>query len=319
MPCAPPGGDEPARWPRRGRAARRRYAGAGRHASVRLGAAGALPARPGLSARQPGSSLARASRSRRPSGASSKPIRAAAARSCRRLRRPAQGDARAAPRSAYGRHLHVVQGTGGLGKSAFCDEALKVYARLGWQPLALWCADVEGAAEPVAGLLRQVDAAGRQLPATAWEDVLAGGRADGGAAAEAGSPRLVGSARAASARGATPPLVVYLDNLELLQSGPADGDPRRTLPTGARPVRGAVAGAARSSRPLPRSAGGARLQPLPAPGLRRGDAVPPAAERCAVADAARGFPACAGWRRRAGRGWWTGSPDIRARSSFSRR
>jgi hypothetical protein len=42
-----------------------------------------------------------------------------------------------------GQHLHVVQGTGGLGKSAFCNEALKVYARLGWQPLALWCADVE--------------------------------------------------------------------------------------------------------------------------------------------------------------------------------
>ena len=35
-----------------------------------------------------------------------------------------------------GLHRHVVQGTGGLGKSAFCTEALKVYDRLGWQPFA---------------------------------------------------------------------------------------------------------------------------------------------------------------------------------------
>jgi len=31
-----------------------------------------------------------------------------------------------------GQHFHVVFGTGGLGKGAFCAEALKVYARLGW-------------------------------------------------------------------------------------------------------------------------------------------------------------------------------------------
>ena len=62
-----------------------------------------------------------------------------------------------------GLHLHVVQGTGGLGKSAFCGEALKLYERLGWQPLALWCADVEADAEPVPGLLRQLDVAGRLL------------------------------------------------------------------------------------------------------------------------------------------------------------
>ena len=73
-----------------------------------------------------------------------------------------------------GRHLHVVQGTGGLGKSAFCSEALKLYARLGWQPLALWCADVEDAAEPVAGLLQQLEAGGRQLVGEdAWDSLLA--------------------------------------------------------------------------------------------------------------------------------------------------
>lgn len=73
-----------------------------------------------------------------------------------------------------GRHLHVVQGVGGLGKSAFCGEALKLYRKLDWQPLALWCADVEGAAEPVAGLLQQLEAAGGQLAgADAWDSVLA--------------------------------------------------------------------------------------------------------------------------------------------------
>ena len=53
-----------------------------------------------------------------------------------------------------GRHRHVVQGTGGLGKSSFCTEALKVYDRLGWQPFAVWCIDVEDAPNPVAGLVR---------------------------------------------------------------------------------------------------------------------------------------------------------------------
>ena len=72
-----------------------------------------------------------------------------------------------------GRHLHVVQGTGGLGKSAFCTEALKVYDRLGWQPFGVWCIDVEGAPNPVAGLVSHIESAGNALCGDKWPGVLA--------------------------------------------------------------------------------------------------------------------------------------------------
>ena len=124
-----------------------------------------------------------------------------------------------------GRHLHVVQGTGGLGKSAFCTEALKLYGRLGWQPLALWCADVAGAADPVAGLLRQLDFAGGQLCGEAWDGVLAAYEQtaveDEGLRQPSGHLLfLLRSLLAAK----TQRLVLYLDNLESLQTGPAEAD-----------------------------------------------------------------------------------------------
>jgi CHAT domain len=47
-----------------------------------------------------------------------------------------------------GQNVHVVQGLGGLGKTAFCYEALKLYKRQGRGVLALWCAEVEQEVEP---------------------------------------------------------------------------------------------------------------------------------------------------------------------------
>jgi tetratricopeptide (TPR) repeat protein len=125
-----------------------------------------------------------------------------------------------------GRHLHVVQGTGGLGKSAFCAEALKVYDRLGWQPVALWCLDVENAANPVAGLVSQIEAAGNALCGDKWRGVLA--EYEGAAANDeklrASSVHLLSLLQGLLASTGRS-LVLYLDNLESLQMGPAEADP----------------------------------------------------------------------------------------------
>jgi hypothetical protein len=127
-----------------------------------------------------------------------------------------------------GRHLHVVQGTEGLGKSAFCSEALKVYHRLGWQPIALWCLDVENAADPVAGLISQIELTGNALCGDKWPSVLAGyeGVAAKDEKLRASSAHLLFLLRglfAASPRN----LVLYLDNLESLQTGPGESDPEK--------------------------------------------------------------------------------------------
>jgi hypothetical protein len=122
-----------------------------------------------------------------------------------------------------GRHRHVVQGAGGLGKSAFCAEALKVYDRLGWQPFAVWCIDVEGAPNPVAGLVSHIEAAGTALCGDNWPGVLAVYEQ---AAARDEQPRtssghllfLLERLLAAQPRN----LVLYLDNLESLQTGPRE-------------------------------------------------------------------------------------------------
>jgi len=125
-----------------------------------------------------------------------------------------------------GQHFHVVFGAGGLGKSAFCAEALKVYARLGWQPLALWCADVEGSSDPVAGLVRQLDARGQVLLGETWDGILASYEH---AAAQderlRQTPAQFGFLLQALVRVNARPLAIYLDNLESLQVGPVGEDP----------------------------------------------------------------------------------------------
>ena len=121
-----------------------------------------------------------------------------------------------------GRQLHVVQGLGGLGKSSFCIEALKVYRRQGRAALTLWCAEVETSAVPTEGLLRQLTAAAAPLAGADWEATLAA--LDQAAAADPAlqSParRLVALLQWLLARDAQPPLVLYLDNLESLLHRP---------------------------------------------------------------------------------------------------
>ncbi len=124
-----------------------------------------------------------------------------------------------------GQHRHVVQGAGGLGKSAFCTEALKVYDRLGWQPFAVWCFDVETAPDPVAGLVSHIESAGNALCGDKWSGVLAAyeqaASQDEGRRSSSGHLLfLLQGLLAAQPRN----LVLYLDNLEFLQTGPRETD-----------------------------------------------------------------------------------------------
>ena len=125
-----------------------------------------------------------------------------------------------------GRSIHVVQGLGGLGKSAFCAEALDLYQREGRAPLPLWCFDVEGTPEPVAALYSQLQ---RIMGSVLKQDAEQ-------ALQEANS--IVRNARVNESPAACfviliqvvhqllkRPLAIYLDNLESLQVGPTADDP----------------------------------------------------------------------------------------------
>jgi hypothetical protein len=72
-----------------------------------------------------------------------------------------------------GKTIHVVQGLGGLGKSAFCLEALKFYKRQGRVPLTLWCAEVEDDPDPANALLQQFSASAEQLVGADWDPIVA--------------------------------------------------------------------------------------------------------------------------------------------------
>jgi tetratricopeptide (TPR) repeat protein len=128
-----------------------------------------------------------------------------------------------------GQNVHVVQGLGGLGKSAFCNEALRLYDRLGWQRMALWCADVEGSPEPVGELLRQFEEAGESLIGDEWTAVVAHFDQLAARQPELQQPalRLV-NLIAFMTRQEGPPIVLYLDNLESLLRGPDDDNPAAT-------------------------------------------------------------------------------------------
>lgn len=126
-----------------------------------------------------------------------------------------------------GRNLHVVQGLGGLGKSAFCNEALRLYGRLGWQRLALWCADAEEDADPTAALLRQFEQLGMAvLGAEAW--VIEIKALDQWAIHEPErqrpSRRLIDLCKVILRQENAAPVVLYLDNLESLQKKPDGGN-----------------------------------------------------------------------------------------------
>ena len=121
-----------------------------------------------------------------------------------------------------GRHLHVVQGLGGLGKSAFCQEALKLYRRQGRLEIALWCADVEDDADPAAALVRQfLDLAAARF-GNDWVRLSAA--LDRRMGLEQSGRRLAAFLGALLAQDQVPPLVLYLDNLESLMTPPVDAD-----------------------------------------------------------------------------------------------
>ena len=120
----------------------------------------------------------------------------------------------------------MVQGAGGLGKSAFCSEALKLYKRLGWAPLALWCTDVEQDPDRVEGLLRQFEMVGEEVLGESWGQVVA--QLDRAAAAISAlrQPAVrLGALLSVAADHGPGPLALYLDNLESLLVGPDNDDP----------------------------------------------------------------------------------------------
>src|SRR5262249_32159415 len=124
-----------------------------------------------------------------------------------------------------GRHRPVVRGQGGFGKSFFCTEALKVYDRLGWQPFGVWCIDVEGCGKSggrigfpdrnrrrcslrgqmarCAGCIQQAASQDERLRESSGHLLF-----------------LLQGLLAAQSRN----LVLYLDNLESLQTGPREGE-----------------------------------------------------------------------------------------------
>jgi hypothetical protein len=127
-----------------------------------------------------------------------------------------------------GRSIHVVQGLGGLGKSAFCAEALDLYQREGRAPLPLWCFDVEGTPEPVAALYSQLQRIiGGVLKQEDAEQALQAADSIIRRERISESPAvcfviLVQVVQQVLER----PLAIYLDNLESLQVGPATNDPQ---------------------------------------------------------------------------------------------
>jgi tetratricopeptide (TPR) repeat protein len=125
-----------------------------------------------------------------------------------------------------GRHVHVVQGLGGLGKSAFCAEALKLYKRQGWMPVELWCADAEGSADPAGALVQQFTRLGPALVGEQWEEISAAvdQAARDNPAFQRSAVRLV-ALLSLVLQVTKSPLVVYLENLETLMRGPDNSDP----------------------------------------------------------------------------------------------
>jgi AAA ATPase domain/CHAT domain len=125
-----------------------------------------------------------------------------------------------------GQNVHVVQGLGGLGKTAFCYEALKLYKRQGRDVLTLWCAEVEQEGDPVSALMRQLSEQATTLIREAWEAIVAAvdHLATQQLAVQRPSIRLITLLRVLLRQPEQPPLVLYLDNLESLLNRPDDDD-----------------------------------------------------------------------------------------------
>jgi tetratricopeptide (TPR) repeat protein len=115
-----------------------------------------------------------------------------------------------------GKNVLVVQGLGGLGKSVFCWKSLARYQERHYLPLTLWCAAAEDEPDPAAALLEQFSAAVRPLVGPRWDELVES------AVRQLPTPatRLGALLNALVGSDGTPPIALYLDNLESLMLRP---------------------------------------------------------------------------------------------------
>jgi len=127
-------------------------------------------------------------------------------------------------RRAYegGQRLFVLQGLGGLGKTALARRLVtRVLAEDGRDAAILRCKDLADAREPLAELWRQAEQIGRDWELPGWEARCAEAReALKGRSAAEGLRETVRRLRAGHPR-----MVLYIDNAETLQTGPVDTEP----------------------------------------------------------------------------------------------
>jgi len=120
-----------------------------------------------------------------------------------------------------GRNIHVVQGLGGLGKSVFCYEALKIYRKRGWRDITLWCSEVEKEEQPAEELVRQLyECAGASF-GSEWITAVANLDER---KLESPSQRFAALISIFLSQESTPPVVLHMDNLESLFHRPDEED-----------------------------------------------------------------------------------------------
>ncbi len=122
-------------------------------------------------------------------------------------------------------NIAVIQGLDGVGKTAFCHEALQLYKRLGYSVLALRCGDVEFDPDPLNTLLWQCTKAASQLTGVQWSMLCA--ILDESVVDQQGLPspaaRFLMLLQVLLKCPGQSRLVVYLDNLESLMNRPSKG------------------------------------------------------------------------------------------------
>ncbi len=125
--------------------------------------------------------------------------------------------------------ITVVQGPAGIGKTAFCYDALQLYKRLGYTVLILRCGEVEFDLSPLNTLLWQCTEAASQLAGVQWSTLCA--IMDESVVDQLEVPssaaRILMLLQVLLQRPGQPRLVLYLDNLESLMSRPPKGGAAR--------------------------------------------------------------------------------------------
>lgn len=118
-----------------------------------------------------------------------------------------------------GRRILVFQGLGGLGKTTLAFRILPLVAR-GRRILAVWCRELEKEENPAAALVNRLSRFGQEVCGEQWGQVVQAVD-QFGEAGDAERFQLLFQVILQAA----PHLVVYLDNLESLRSGPDNEDP----------------------------------------------------------------------------------------------